>query len=134
TAGRPPRPGAETLLCDLFADVLGHSPVAPDDDFFLLGGHSLSAARLVTALRSRTGAELPVRTLFDASTPARLAPVLEAAEAARRSAAALPPLVRRTRPERPPLSFGQRRLWYLARSHGEDGSYNIPLALDLTDP
>ncbi|MFB7297189.1 amino acid adenylation domain-containing protein [Streptomyces rubiginosohelvolus] len=133
TAGRPPRPGAETLLCDLFADVLGHSPVAPDDDFFLLGGHSLSAARLVTALRSRTGAELPVRTLFDASTPARLAPVLEAAEAARRSAGALPPLVRRTRPERPPLSFGQRRLWFLARSHGEDGSYNIPLALDLTD-
>ncbi|NEA09488.1 non-ribosomal peptide synthetase, partial [Streptomyces sp. SID10692] len=30
------------------------------------------------------------------------------------------------------LSFGQRRLWFLARSHGEDGSYNIPLALDLT--
>ncbi|MDJ1640423.1 non-ribosomal peptide synthetase [Streptomyces pakalii] len=133
-AGRPPRPGAETLLCDLFADVLGHGPVAPDDDFFLLGGHSLSAARLVTALRSRTGAELPVRALFDASTPARLAPVLEAAEAARRSAGALPPLVRGTRPERPPLSFGQRRLWFLARSHGEDGSYNIPLALDLTDP
>uniref|UniRef100_UPI00117E6F35 non-ribosomal peptide synthetase n=1 Tax=Streptomyces sp. ms184 TaxID=1827974 RepID=UPI00117E6F35 len=131
--GRAPRPGAETLLCDLFADVLGHDPVAPDDDFFLLGGHSLSAARLVTALRSRTGAELPVRTLFDASTPARLAPVLEAAEAARRSAGALPPLIRRTRPERPPLSFGQRRLWFLARSHGEDGSYNIPLALDLTD-
>ncbi|MET7415030.1 amino acid adenylation domain-containing protein [Streptomyces rubiginosohelvolus] len=131
--GRPPRPGAETLLCDLFADVLGHSPVAPDDDFFLLGGHSLSAARLVTALRARTGAELPVRALFDASTPARLAPVLEAAEVARRSAGAVPPLVRRTRPERPPLSFGQRRLWFLARSHGEDGSYNIPLALDLTD-
>ncbi|MFJ2852383.1 amino acid adenylation domain-containing protein [Streptomyces rubiginosohelvolus] len=131
--GRAPLPGAETLLCDLFADVLGHGPVAPDDDFFLLGGHSLSAARLVTALRSRTGAELPVRALFDAPTPARLAPALEAAEAARRSAGAMPPLVRRTRPERPPLSFGQRRLWFLARSHGEDGSYNIPLALDLTD-
>ncbi|MBK3606922.1 amino acid adenylation domain-containing protein, partial [Streptomyces sp. MBT54] len=132
--GRAPRPGAETLLCDLFAEVLGHGPVAPDDDFFLLGGHSLSAARLVTALRSRTGVELPVRALFDASTPARLAPVVEAAAAAvRRPAGALPPLVRRTRPERPPLSFGQRRLWFLARSHGEDGSYNIPLALDLTD-
>ncbi|OCC12470.1 non-ribosomal peptide synthetase [Streptomyces sp. PTY087I2] len=129
--GRAPRPGAEALLCELYADVLGHGSVAPDDDFFLLGGHSLSAARLVTALRSRTGAELPVRALFDASTPARLAPVLEAAEAARRSAGAPPPLVRRPRPERPPLSFGQRRLWFLAQSHGEDGSYNIPLALDI---
>ncbi|NEB89370.1 hypothetical protein G3I43_35230, partial [Streptomyces anulatus] len=42
------------------------------------------------------------------------------------------PLVRRPRPARPPLSFGQRRLWFLARSQGEDGSYNIPLALDIT--
>ncbi|MFJ6513260.1 amino acid adenylation domain-containing protein [Streptomyces sp. NPDC091406] len=132
TAGRAPRSGAEALLCELFAEVLGRSGAAPDDDFFLLGGHSLSAARLVTALRSRTGAELPVRTVFDHPTPARLAAVLEAAEAARRPADALPPPARGPRPERPPLSFGQRRLWFLARSQGEDGSYNIPLALDLT--
>ncbi|MFJ6608718.1 amino acid adenylation domain-containing protein [Streptomyces sp. NPDC091289] len=132
TPGRAPSSGAESLLCDLFADVLGRSGATPDDDFFLLGGHSLSAARLVTALRSRTGAELPVRVVFDHPTPARLAAVLEETEASRPSAGALPPLVRRPRPERPPLSFGQRRLWFLARSQGEDGSYNIPLALDIT--
>ncbi|MFJ5044429.1 amino acid adenylation domain-containing protein [Streptomyces sp. NPDC088719] len=136
-AGRAPRAGAESLLCDLFADVLGRSGASPDDDFFLLGGHSLSAARLVTALRSRTGTELPVRALFDHSTPARLAAVLEEADRAENAgvpvrAAGAPPLVRRPRPARPPLSFGQRRLWFLARSQGEDGSYNIPLALDIT--
>ncbi|WP_143671685.1 phosphopantetheine-binding protein, partial [Streptomyces sp. wa1071] len=81
-SGRAPRAGAESLLCDLFADVLGRSGASPDDDFFLLGGHSLSAARLVTALHSRTGAELPVRTLFDHPTPARLAAVLEEADRA----------------------------------------------------
>ncbi|NDZ58157.1 amino acid adenylation domain-containing protein [Streptomyces anulatus] len=136
-AGRAPRAGAESLLCDLFADVLGRSGASPDDDFFLLGGHSLSAARLVTALRTRTGAELPVRTLFDHPTPARLAAVLEEADRAEGAevpgrAVGVPPLVRRPRPARPPLSFGQRRLWFLARSQGEDGSYNIPLALDIT--
>ncbi|MFI1572533.1 amino acid adenylation domain-containing protein [Streptomyces anulatus] len=136
-SGRAPRAGAESLLCDLFADVLGRSGASPDDDFFLLGGHSLSAARLVTALRSRTGAELPVRTLFDHPTPARLAAVLEKADRAGDAevpgrAVGVPPLVRRPRPARPPLSFGQRRLWFLARSQGEDGSYNIPLALDIT--
>ncbi|MER6024335.1 condensation domain-containing protein, partial [Streptomyces anulatus] len=136
-SGRAPRAGAESLLCDLFADVLGRSGASPDDDFFLLGGHSLSAARLVTALRSRTGAELPVRTLFDHPTPARLAAVLEKADPAEDAevpgrAVGVPPLVRRPRPARPPLSFGQRRLWFLARSQGEDGSYNIPLALDIT--
>ncbi len=136
-SGRAPRAGAESLLCDLFADVLGRSGASPDDDFFLLGGHSLSAARLVTALRSRTGAELPVRTLFDHPTPARLAAVLEETDRAEDAevpgrAVGVPPLVRRPRPARPPLSFGQRRLWFLARSQGEDGSYNIPLALDIT--
>ncbi|NEA10285.1 amino acid adenylation domain-containing protein, partial [Streptomyces sp. SID10692] len=74
---RAPLPGAETVLCELFAEALGRSGTGPDDDFFLLGGHSLSAARLVTALRSRTGAELPVRAVFDHPTPARLAAVLE---------------------------------------------------------
>ncbi|MBW3702907.1 hypothetical protein DTB58_01715, partial [Streptomyces griseus] len=124
---------AEALLCDLFAAVLGRSEASPDDDFFLLGGHSLSAARLVTALRSRTGVELPVRALFDHPTPARLADALERVgglEGPGRTAGA-PPLVRRPRPARPPLSFGQRRLWFLARSQGEDGSYNIPLAIDV---
>ncbi|SCE63002.1 condensation domain-containing protein, partial [Streptomyces sp. OspMP-M43] len=132
-AGRAPRAGAEALLCDLFAAVLGRSEASPDDDFFLLGGHSLSAARLVTALRSRTGVELPVRALFDHPTPARLADALERVgglEGPGRTAGA-PPLVRRPRPARPPLSFGQRRLWFLARSQGEDGSYNIPLAIDV---
>ncbi len=74
---RAPLPGTETVLCELFAEALGRSGAGPDDDFFLLGGHSLSAARLVTALRSRTGAELPVRAVFDHPTPARLAAVLE---------------------------------------------------------
>ncbi|MEV6475088.1 amino acid adenylation domain-containing protein [Streptomyces sp. NPDC051657] len=136
-SGRAPRAGAESLLCDLFAEVLGRSAASPDDDFFLLGGHSLSAARLVTALRSRTGAELPVRALFDHPTPARLAGALTEAERAGDAeapgrAAGAPPLVRRPRPARPPLSFGQRRLWFLTHSQGEDGSYNIPLAIDIT--
>ncbi|MER6770907.1 amino acid adenylation domain-containing protein [Streptomyces bacillaris] len=126
--GRAPRPGAEALLCELFAQVLNRPGTSPDDDFFRLGGHSLSAARLVTALRARTGAELPVRTVFDHPTPARLTPVLETA----RETAAVPPPTRRPRTGELPLSYGQRRLWFLGRSAGEDGSYNIPLALDLT--
>ncbi|PVC83858.1 non-ribosomal peptide synthetase [Streptomyces sp. CS090A] len=130
-AGRAPRPGDEALLCDLFAQVLALPDASPDDDFFRLGGHSLSAARLITALRARTAVQLPVRTVFDHPTPARLAPVLADARASRETPA-VPPLVRRARTHDQPLSAGQRRLWFLGRSDGEDGSYNIPLALDLT--
>ncbi|MYX95889.1 AMP-binding protein, partial [Streptomyces sp. SID486] len=110
-------------LRTLFSEILS-TPLGPDDDFFRLGGNSLLAARLAGRVRSALGVELDIRTLFEAPTPARLAPLVD------RAPAAVPPPEPATEAGPLPVSDAQQRLWFLDRT-GAGAAYNLPMLVRL---
>jgi amino acid adenylation domain-containing protein len=125
---RPATTATEAAVAAVAAELLGVPALAPGDDFFRRGGHSLLAARLVARLRARFGVELPLRAVFAAPTMAGLA----AAVAAARTAPPGPPLRPRAGGGALPLSLPQQRLWFLHRLNPASSAWHISWAVELT--
>ena len=122
---RAPATPTEEVLVGIYAQILGLERVGVDDSFFDLGGDSLSAMRLVAAVNTGLDAGLAVRVVFEAPTVAQLAPRIGGGGGRRE------PLTTQQRPAVVPLSFAQRRLWFLNRFEGGVATYNMPFAFRI---
>jgi amino acid adenylation domain-containing protein len=108
TGTEPPQGPDEALVAEVWRQVLDLDTVGREDDFFDLGGDSLLAGQVLSQLRTRAGASLPLRLVFENSRLADLAAALAAPAA---GSAAEPLVARRPPGAEPVLSFDQQRLW-----------------------
>jgi amino acid adenylation domain-containing protein len=127
-----PRTPVETRLQEIWHDVLNCPPPGIHDDFFQLGGHSLLATQVISRVRGTLGADLPLRTVFEARTIARLAELVEPlagplANASRGDS----PIEAQLRNRPLPLSFSQQRMWFVQLREPEGTAYNMPFAVRM---
>ena len=107
-----PRTPEEKTLARIWEQVLRVERVGVEDDFFDLGGHSVSAMRVITQIRKSMQVDLPLRAFFEARTLASLAARVERQR--RDGYEVVRPVLRRHAQDGPaPLSYAQERLWFL---------------------
>ncbi|MGL1608729.1 phosphopantetheine-binding protein, partial [Vibrio parahaemolyticus] len=68
--GRAPATPTEQRLFAIVADVIGRRDFGVEDDFFLLGGHSLLGTQVIIRARDAFGVELTLFHLFEGRTVA----------------------------------------------------------------
>jgi thioesterase domain-containing protein/acyl carrier protein len=68
-----PRNEAELRMAEIWEEILGVSPVGIEENFFELGGTSISAVRLFAAIESQFGKKLPLAILLERPSVGQLA-------------------------------------------------------------
>lgn len=122
-----PRNETEHALAQIWKDVLGVETIGINDNFFLLGGHSLRATKLIVAVNKKFGLRLELRSVFTHPTIEAQASLLSSGMQ-QESLASIPPAASAVDYT---LSSSQERLWILSRFEEANIAYNMPGAYVL---
>jgi non-ribosomal peptide synthetase component E (peptide arylation enzyme) len=74
---QPANNEVERQLIDVMTNLLGVKTISINDDFFMLGGHSLMGAQLLNKVRETFGVEITLMKLFENGTIAAMAKEIE---------------------------------------------------------
>ncbi|TWH64187.1 amino acid adenylation domain-containing protein [Azomonas agilis] len=115
----------------IWAELLKAERVGLADDFFVLGGHSLLVARVVSRLRHELGLDFPLRLLFEQP---RLSDFCQALAHIKSTTPIVPQAQATVARNQLPLSFAQERQWLLWKLAPTSSAYHIPSVLRLRGP
>ncbi|HEY6331596.1 MAG TPA: condensation domain-containing protein, partial [Blastocatellia bacterium] len=121
-----PKGDLEETISEVWAELLGLHEVPTKDNFFDLGGHSILAVRVVSRLNGLFGIEMSLGTLFSCGTVEELAARIRVElDLLTNSRSAPKPIVAVDRNRPMPLSFAQRRLWFMDQMDSGSAAYNL---------
>ncbi|WP_346838371.1 amino acid adenylation domain-containing protein [Microbulbifer sp. SAOS-129_SWC] len=119
-----PRSKTEAYLVKFCRELLNRGAVGVNQNFFDLGGHSLTATQLLARINERFSVNLTMRHIFAAPNLESLAAVIDSAEPDAEAQGAIT-LQRAPADGRLPVSAAQRRMWLAAKLYGNNAVYNI---------
>nr|VFJ71635.1 MAG: amino acid adenylation domain-containing protein [Candidatus Kentron sp. FW] len=121
----------ERKLTEIWQELLCLKRVGVNNNFFYVGGSSLIATQMISRIREIFNVEILVVELFHYPTIAGIAKVIESAQK-REEISKYPDIGTISRDGNIPLSFTQKRLWFLDQLEGPSPTYNIARALKIT--
>ncbi|MEL6865598.1 MAG: amino acid adenylation domain-containing protein, partial [Bacteroidota bacterium] len=116
----------EQKIAQIWAQLLELDQVGKTDHFFGLGGHSLLAVRLVALVQTTFEVELDIQVVFEFPVLGDFAQIIDQQRIGR----SLPPVTAQERTGPIPLSFSQKRLWFIDQLSGSL-HYHISMVLRL---
>jgi len=119
----------EKKLQATWMQVLNRDTVGIQDNFFEIGGHSLKAVQLISAIHKQTGIHLELQDVFQHVTIEALATFLEGCEQTM-----LRPVKRIKEQKYYELSHAQLRLYTLCQAVAGSVAYNMPAAIHMKKP
>jgi len=124
----PPRDKVEENLVKIWSEALGidETKIGSDDNFFILGGHSLKAAIMIANIQRSMQVKVPLAQFFQRPTVRELAKYIYEAEKEKLIAIELT-----EKREYYPASSAQKRLYILQRISPGSTAYNMPRMIEL---
>ncbi|MDP5138832.1 AMP-binding protein, partial [Rheinheimera baltica] len=117
-----PRNELEEKLCAIWQNVLGLEQVGIHDNFFRIGGNSITAIKLTSLSRKELLVDIPLPLLFEQKTIAGIASKLD-----QQTMTVIP----KAEVCQYPLSFAQERLLFIERFESGTDAYHIPHLVQL---
>jgi amino acid adenylation domain-containing protein len=115
-----PQTESEMLLADIWAEIFDLPDISRNDDFFNLGGDSLSGAIVAARIHAALGVELSLGEIADRPTISGLAALVD--KRRRTGAAGPPPIVPVPRGASVPVSLFQGHMWNYYRENRVAGT------------